>query len=127
MRTEFGLCLNRLPVVCSTSSCGWPRSLRLNFFKTRSTSCCTCILAFALIPFMEYDVVVSSVFVNSFTQVLNEGGSSFATHCFASRRDCSPRLSFCSTDSFSKFVCVNKFCLSSATSKKDVVTSMGVV
>ena len=37
---------------------------------------------------MEYDVVFPSIFVNSVKLVFNEGGSSFATCCFATCWDC---------------------------------------
>ena len=66
------------------------------------------------------------IFVNSFTLILKEGGSSFAGHCSAFCRDCS-FLSGVSSDSFSLSACVNKSCSSSAPSEEVVVTSMGVV
>ena len=106
---------------------GWPRNFDFRFFKTRSTTRFTRIRAFALIPFMEYDVVFPSIFVYSFTLVFKEGGSSFANHCFAFCRDYSFRSSVCFSDSSSLSACVKKNCSSSATSEEDVVTSMGVV
>ena len=111
----------------NTSSCGWPKISNFMFFSTRSTSCSTRILAFALIPFMEYDVVFQSIFVNSFTLVFKTGDSSFAPHCFAFCLDCSfcPRV--CSSDSLLSSECVKKTCFSSATSEEEVVTSKGVV
>ena len=97
------------------------------FFTTRSTSCSARILAFALIPFMEYDVVFPSIFVNSFTLVFKAGDSSFAAHCFTFCRDCSFRSRVCSSESLPSSACVKKICSSSATSEEDVVTSIGVV
>ena len=97
------------------------------FCNTRSTSCSTRILAFALIPFIEYDVVFPSIFVNSFTFVFKAGDSSFAAHCFAFFRDCSFRSNVCSSDSLPSSACVKKICYSSATSEEEVFTSIGVV
>ena len=62
-----------------------------------------------------------------FTLYFSEGGSSFATHCFASCQECSFCWRVCSFDLFSLSVCAKKNCSSSATSEEDVVTSMGVV
>ena len=97
-------------------------------FKTRWITCSTSIHAFVLIPFVEYDVVFPSIFVNSFTLVFKEGGSSFATQCFAF---CSVFFSFrsrvCSSDSPLLYGCMKKTCSSSATSEEDVVTSKGTV
>ena len=88
-------CLYHESVVISTSSCSWPRKFNFMFFKTRSTSCPTRIRAFALIPFIKYDVVFPSIYVNSFTLDSKEGDSSFCTHCFAFCRDCSFRSRVC--------------------------------
>ena len=97
------------------------------FFSTRSTSCFTRILALALLPFMEYDVVFPSAFVNSFTLVFRAGDSSFAAYCFAFCRDCFFRSRVCFSDSLALSACVKKSCSSSATSEEEVVTSIGVV
>ena len=96
------------------------------FFSTRSISCSTRILALALIPFMEYDVVFPSILVNSFTLVFKADDSSFAAHCFAFCRDCSFRSRVCSSDSLRLYDCVKKSCSSSATSEEEVVTSIGL-
>ena len=97
------------------------------FFSTRSTSCSTRILAFALIPSMEYDVVFPSIFLNSFTLVFKAGDSSFAAHCFAFCRDCSFRSKVCSSDSLPSSACVKKIRFSSTTSEEELVTSIGGV
>ena len=97
------------------------------FFSTRSTSCSIHMLAFALIPFMEYDVVFPSTFVNSFTLVFKTGDSSFAAHCFAFCLDCSFRSRVCSSDSLTLSACVKKNFSSSATSEVEVVIPIGVV
>ena len=104
-----------------------PKILSFIFFRTRSTSCSTRILAFALIPLIEYDVVLPSTFVNSFTLVFKAGDSSFAANRFAFCRDCSFRLRVCSSDSSPSSVWVKKIYSSSAISEEDVVTSIGVV
>ena len=93
-------------VVFRTSLCGWPEIFSISFLKTKSTSCSTCICAFALIPFMEYDVVFPSIFLNSFKLVFREGGSSFAIHRFAFSQDCSFRSKVCSSNSVSLSACV---------------------
>ena len=113
--------------IINTSSYGWPRILSSMFFSTRSTFCSTRILAFALIPFMEYDVVFPSIFVNSFTLVVKAGDCSFAAHCVAFCCNCSYRSRVCSSESLPSSACVKKICSSSATSEEDVVTSIGVV
>ena len=69
----------------------------------------------------------ASIFANSFTFVFKEGGSSFATHCFAFRLDCSFRFWVFSSVSSSFSACVKRNCSSSATSEEKVVTSIGVV
>ena len=68
-----------------------------------------------------------SIFVNSFTLVFKAGDSSLAAHCFAFGRDCSFRSRVYSFDSLPSSACVKKICSSSATSEKEVVTSIGVV
>ena len=110
----------------NTSSYGWPK-ISFIFFSTRSTSCSTRILAFALIPLMEYDVVLPSIFVNSFTLIFTAGDPSLAAHWFAFCRDCSFRSRVCCSDSLASSACVKITCSSSATSEEDVVTSIGVV
>ena len=95
------------------------------FLSKRSTSCSTRILAFAFIPFMEYDVVFPSIFVKSFTRVFKTGDSSFAAHCFAFGLDCSFRSRVCSSDSLLSSACMMKHCSSSASSEEEVVTSIG--
>ena len=128
MRFSFALFyLYRESVLINTSSCGWPRIFSFIFFKTRCTSCSTRIRAFALIPFMEYDVVFPSVFVNSFTPVLKEDGHSFAIHCFELFLDCSFPSRVCCADSSLSSACMLKISSSSATSKEEVVTWIGVV
>ena len=128
MRSSFALlCLYRETVVISTSSSGWPRTFSFMFFKTRSTSCYSRICAFALIPFMDYDVVFPTVFLNYFTLDFKESGYSFAAHCFALCRDCCFRSNVCSSDSSLSSACVKKTCSSLATSEEDVVTSLGIV
>ena len=92
------------------------------FFSTRSTSCSTRFLAFALFPFMEYDVVFPSIFVNFLTLVFKTGDSSFAFYL-----DCSLRSRVCSSDSLVSLTCVKKNCSSTATSEEEVVRSRGVV
>ena len=111
----------------NTSSYGWPKIFSFMFFNTRSTSCSTRILAFAFIPFMEYDVVFPSVFVNSVTLIFRKGDCSFAAHCFAFCLNRSFRSKVCSSDSLTSSSCVKKNCSSSATSEEEVVTSIGVV
>ena len=97
------------------------------FFSTRSTSCSPRILAFALIPFMEYDVVFPSVFVNSFTLVCKTSDSSFNAHCFAFCLGCSFPSRVWSSESTLLSACLKNNCSSSATSEEEVVTSIGVV
>ena len=97
------------------------------FFSTKSTSCSTRILALALVPLIEYDVVLPSIFVNSFTLVFKAVDSSFAAHCFAFHCDCSFRSRVCSSDSLLSSACVKKNCSSSAASEEEVVTSIGDV
>ena len=127
MRSSFALwCLNRLSVVNSTSSCGWPSILSFRFFSTRSTSCFSRIRAFALIPWMEYDVVFPSIFVNFFIPGFVEDCSWFTTHSAAFLWDCSFRCRICSSVSSGPSACVKKICSSSATSEEDVDTFMGV-
>ena len=111
----------------NTLSSGWPRILSFMFFNTTLTPCSTRILAFAVIPFMENDIVFPSFFVNSFTLVFKEDGSSFSTQCFAFCLDCSFRSRVCKSDSSFLSACVKKNCSSSATSEEEVVTSIGVV
>ena len=83
MPSSFALYFSyRETVINKTSSCGWPKIFSFIFFNTRSTTCSARICAFALIPFIEYDVVFPSIFVNSFTLVSKTDGSSFAAHCF---------------------------------------------
>ena len=128
MRSSFALqCLYRLSVANSASSCSWPSVFSFKFFKTISTSYSTRIRAFALIPFIEYDVVFPSIFVNSVTLVFKENVSSFATLCFAFCLDRSYCSRVYSSDSSSLPACVKKNCPSSATSEEEVVTSIGVV
>ena len=67
------------------------------------------IRTFVLIPFMEYDVLFPSNLKKFFTLVFEEGGSSFATHCFAICRGCFDRLRVCSSDSSSLSACVKKY------------------
>ena len=86
------------------------------------------LLAFALIPFMEYDVVFPSIFVNSLTFVFKTGGFSFTAQCFAFSFDCSfHSRGVCSSDSSLLSACVKKICSSSATSEEEVVTLICVV
>ena len=128
MRSSFAFYfLYRESVIINTSSNGWPKLFNFMFFSTRLTSCSTRILAFALFPLMEYDVVLPSIFVNSFTLVFKTGDSSFAAHCFAFRFDCSFRSRICSSHSLLSSACVKNNCSSSATSEEEVVTSIGVV
>ena len=101
--------------------------LSFMFISTRPTYCSTRILAFALLPFMEYDVVFPSIFVNSFTLVFKKSGSSVTAHCFAFCLDFSFRSRVCPSDSLLSSACVKKNYSSSATSKEEVVTSIGVV
>ena len=68
-----------------------------------------------------------SIIVNSSTLVFKEDGSSFATHCFAFCLEFSFPSRVCSSDPSFLYACVTKNCSSSALSKEDVVTSMGVV
>ena len=96
------------------------------FFSTRSTSCSTRILAFALFPFKEYDVVFPSIFVNSFTLLFKTGDSSFAAHCLAFCLNCSFRWRVCSSDWLLLSACVKKICSPSAMSEEEDVTSIGV-
>ena len=96
-------------------------------FSTRSTFCSTPILAFASIPFMEYDVVFPSIFVNSSTFVFKTGDSSFAAHCFAFCLDRSFRSRVRSYGSLESSACVKKTCSSSATSEEEVILSIRVV
>ena len=97
------------------------------FFSTRSTSYSSRTLAFALIPFMEYDVVFPSIFVNSFRLVFKADDFSFAAHRFAFCRDCYFRSRVCSSDSLASSACVKKLCSSLSTSEEEFVNSMGVV
>ena len=97
------------------------------FFKTGSIPCSTRICAFALIPFMEDDIVIQSISVISFTLRFKEGSSSFATHCFAFARECFFYSRVCSSDSDSLSAFLKEDCSSSALAEEDVVTSMGVV
>ena len=113
--------------VFSFSSCDWSSILSLSFFTTRSTFCSNCIHAFALIPFMENDVVFSSIFVNSLVLGFFEDGSSFATHSVAFYRDFTFCSRVCDWVLFSPSAFVKKNCSSSATSEEDVVTSMHVI
>ena len=128
MHSSFALwCLFRESVVISTSSFGWPRIFSFLFIKARSKTRFTRIRAFALIPFMEHDLVFLSIFVNSFTLASKESGSSFATHCFTFCRDCSFPSRVLSSDSSLLSACVNKTCSSSVRSEEDVVTTTGIV
>ena len=93
----------------NTLSCGWPRNFSFIFLNTRSTSCSTRIRAFALILFMEYDVVFPSIVVNSFTLVFKPDGSSFVAHCFDDFcLDCSFRSKVCSFNSSFFCLCEQK-------------------
>ena len=105
----------------------WPSILSFKFFNTRSASCSTRILAFALIPWREYAVVFPSIFVNSFILGCIEDGSWLATHSTAFCRVCSFLCKICSSVSCWLSVWVKKNCSSSATSEEDVVTSISVV
>ena len=97
------------------------------FLNTTPTSCSTRFRAFTLIPFMEYDVVLPPIFVNYFTLVFREDGSSFVIHCFAFCLDCSFCSRVCCSDSSLLSPCVKKNCSWSATSEEEFVTNMGVV
>ena len=110
-----------------TSSGGWPRIFSFVLFSIRSTSCSIGICAFALIPFLEYDVLFLSIFVIPFTLVFKQDGSSFATHCSSFCLDCSSRSRVGCSDSSILCVSGKKNYSSSATSEEDVVTSIGVV
>ena len=85
------------------------------------------LLALALIPCMEYDVVFLSIFVNSFILGLIEYGSSCASHSVAFFRNCPFLSRVCFSVSSSPSACAENNCFSSATSEEDVVTSRGVV
>ena len=104
-------CLNRLAVVGSTSSCGWPNTLSFNFFKTRSTSGSTRMRALASIPLMEYDVLFPSIFVKSLILRFTEDGSSFAIHSVAFLRDCFFSSGVCSPVWSSLYACVKRIVL----------------
>ena len=128
MRSSFALwCLNRLPVVNSTSSYSWPSILSFRFFNIRSASCSTRILAFALIPWREYDVLFPSIFVNSFILGFIAGVSWLTTHTAAFLRDCFFPCRIWSSVSSRSSVGVKRNFSSSATSEEDVVTSLGVI
>ena len=122
MRSSFALqFLYRESVINITSSCGWLRIFSFIFFNRRSAFCSYRIRAFALITFLEYDVVLPSIFVNSFTFVFKADGSSIAAHCFAICLDCCFRSKVGSSDSLFMSACVKKKC-STATSEEEVVT-----
>ena len=97
------------------------------FLSVISTSCSRRFCAFALIFFMEYDVVLSSMFVNFLTLVLNKNGSLFAIHSPGACEDCFLFSRVCSSVAFPLSVCKQANCLSSATSEEYVFTSIGVV
>ena len=99
----------------------------LVFSVSKSTSCSTRIRAFALIPFMEYDVVFPSIFVSSFTLIFKEDGSSISTHFLPFCRDYFIRSRVFSSDSSLLSACVTKNSSPSATSEEEMVTSIGVV
>ena len=83
--------------------------------------------AIALIPLMEVDVLIPSIFVKSLIFGFVEDGSSFATLPVAFLENVFFRLKTCCLVSFSPSVRMKKNSSSSVTSERDVFTSIGVV
>ena len=116
-----------MSVVSFTLSCVWPSFSSFRFFSTRSASCSVRIRAFAIIPFMEYDVGFPSILVNSLILGLLEDGTLITTQSVALPEIALFFLRICSSVPSSPSVCVKKNCSSSPTTQEDVVNSMGVV